>query len=153
MKSLAEQAVAQAHAVLHGRAPQPEHRVPPTTPPPFGRPPGHIGGTYDWWWWNFGRDSGMPYAPTGADVENDPPAEFLAEQQRIVDGLRQLYGGTAPDWSSGIGIYNGLDNRPGEWCIQVHAVEVTPEVIETVSRVVSGTVPVYVIESGRLVAQ
>ena len=42
---------------------------PPTSPPPFGRPAGHIGGTYDWWWWNFGRRSGMKYNPpqtTGA---------------------------------------------------------------------------------------
>jgi hypothetical protein len=36
---------------------------PPTRPPPFGNPPGHIGGSYDWWWWHFGRPAGMRYAP------------------------------------------------------------------------------------------
>lgn len=36
----------------------------PTSPPPFGRPHGHIGGSYDWWWWNIGRPAGMPYAPS-----------------------------------------------------------------------------------------
>jgi hypothetical protein len=38
----------------------------PTSPPPFGRPAGHIGGTYDWWWFNFGRPAGMKYRPPTA---------------------------------------------------------------------------------------
>ena len=38
-------------------------RPPPTSPPPFGKPEGHIGGSYAWWWWNFGRPAGMPYEP------------------------------------------------------------------------------------------
>lgn len=43
----------------------PTHRpIPPTSPPPFERPEGHIGGSYDWWWWNFGRPAGEPYQPT-----------------------------------------------------------------------------------------
>jgi hypothetical protein len=36
---------------------------PPQTPPPFGAPKGAVGGSYDWWWWNFGRPAGLPYAP------------------------------------------------------------------------------------------
>lgn len=35
----------------------------PTSPPPFGAPPWAIGGSYDWWWWNFGRPVGIPYEP------------------------------------------------------------------------------------------
>lgn len=36
----------------------------PSSPPPFGQPEGHLGGSYDWWWWTFGRPAGMPYSPT-----------------------------------------------------------------------------------------
>ncbi len=43
--------------------PQQAGRAPPTSPPPFGNPHGHIGGSYDYWWWNFGRPAGMPYRP------------------------------------------------------------------------------------------
>jgi hypothetical protein len=36
----------------------------PVSPPPFGQPAGHIGGSYDWWWWSIGRLNGAPYQPT-----------------------------------------------------------------------------------------
>lgn len=36
----------------------------PTSPPPFGQPDGHLGGSYDWWWWSIGRHAGMAYEPT-----------------------------------------------------------------------------------------
>jgi hypothetical protein len=36
---------------------------PPTELPPSGVAEGHIGGSYDWWWWNIGRGAGMPYNP------------------------------------------------------------------------------------------
>lgn len=45
------------------------HSCAPTSPPPFGRPPGHVGGSYDWWWWNFGRRGGHPYTPPTASAE------------------------------------------------------------------------------------
>ena len=49
----------------HKRMTPPTHiPSPPTRPPPFGRPVGHVGGSYDWWWWNFGRPAGTPYEPT-----------------------------------------------------------------------------------------
>ena len=39
-------------------------RCSPTSPPAFGNSPGHIGGSYDHWWWTFGRPAGLPYRPT-----------------------------------------------------------------------------------------
>lgn len=42
---------------------------PPTSPPPSGRPEGHVGGSYDWWWWNFGRRAGHPYTPPTAPAD------------------------------------------------------------------------------------
>lgn len=53
-------------------------RVAPATPPPFGAPHGHVGGSYDWWWWNFGRPAGMPYRPVG--VAAAPTAAFDASK-------------------------------------------------------------------------
>lgn len=44
-------------------------KQPPTSPPPFGNHPGHIGGSYDWWWWAFGRPSGIEYDPPDPDEE------------------------------------------------------------------------------------
>lgn len=41
----------------------------PTSAPPFGRPAGHVGGSYDWWWWSFGRRGGHPYVPQTATPE------------------------------------------------------------------------------------
>ncbi len=35
----------------------------PRCPAPFGNTPGHIGGSYDWWWCSFGRAAGMAYDP------------------------------------------------------------------------------------------
>lgn len=52
----------------------------PTSPPPFGRPAGHIGGTYDWWWYNFGRPAGMKYRPPGSAQH----AGAITPQERAV---------------------------------------------------------------------
>jgi hypothetical protein len=38
----------------------------PRCPAPFGNAPGHIGGSYDWWWCSFGRQAGMAYDPRAA---------------------------------------------------------------------------------------
>ena len=40
----------------------PQRRA-PTSPPPFGSTEGSTGGSYDYWWWTFGRPSGTPYRP------------------------------------------------------------------------------------------
>lgn len=46
----------------------------PEAPPPFGSPAGHVGGSYDWWWWNFGRAGGHPYAPPESVSRGGRPA-------------------------------------------------------------------------------
>jgi hypothetical protein len=65
--------------------------VEPQSPPPFGQPLDHIGGSYDWWWWNFGRTAGMPYNPTGR-----PNVELARDEVR-----RRL---NRPSWGRGVGL-------------------------------------------------
>ncbi len=62
-----------------GPAPVPIYRPAPTSPPPFGRPAGHIGGSYEHWWWNFGRPAGMPYAPSAPRQQTGASDPWLAQ--------------------------------------------------------------------------
>jgi hypothetical protein len=88
-------------------------RAPPTSPPPFGNPEGHIGGSYDWYWWNFGRHAGVPYEPTDeAEVETrhvDRAVTEMARRLGIVDGDPESH----PVWLAGLATWRGPDGRMG----------------------------------------
>ena len=88
-------------------------RAPPTSPPPFGQPEGHIGGSYDWYWWNFARPRGEPYEPTDeTEVETqhvDRAVTEMARRLRIVGGEP----GSLPVWLAGLATWHGPDGRMG----------------------------------------
>jgi hypothetical protein len=88
-------------------------RQPPTSPPPFGRPEGHLGGSYDWYWWSFGRHAGVPYEPTdeteleARDV--DRSVSEMARRLGIVEGVPE----SLPVWLAGLGPWRGPDGKLG----------------------------------------
>ena len=52
--------------------------------PSFGRPAGHVGGSYEWWWAHFGQ--GTPYAPTRPSWTAQAQAKLAAMEQFIAQG-------------------------------------------------------------------
>lgn len=115
----------------------------PTEPPAFGRPEGHIGGSYEWWWWNFGRPAGMPYDPLDpVDQEQedvDRAVESLAERLGIAHGGLQR-----PPWLQGIAVWRDPDGKLG---IKVNVQALTPDVLYALRGTLDATDPPTVLGS------
>ncbi len=121
---------------------------PPTEPPPFGRPKGHIGGSYEWWWFNFGKPAGMPYDPRDPldqeEEDVDRAVESLAERLGIV------HGGPQPPWLQGIAVWRDPDGKLG---IKVNVQALTPDVLYALRGTLDATEPPTVLGSPLWVQQ
>jgi hypothetical protein len=120
----------------------------PTEPPPFGRPEGHIGGSYDWWWWSFGRPAGMPYDP------RDPLDQEEEDVDRAVESLAQRlgirHGGPQPPWLQGVAVWRDPDGKLG---IKVNVQALAPDVLYALRGTLDATDPPTVLGSPLWVQQ
>lgn len=112
----------------------------PTKPPPFGQPEGHIGGSYDWWWFNLGRAGGAPY---------DPPDAFDEEQEnvdRATDAIAQRLGLARglPPWLQGIALWRDPNGKLG---IKVNVQALTQDVLDHLCATLDPTDPPTVLGS------